>query len=703
MFTWYHGKPGKDEWRKIEKFFIPINLVLAAFVSFFVFPTGSMAAETQTIVVTNEVGDTLTREVPTLKYQQRFAIFPFDLEDLEDDWLRHVIPTLLEIKLEQDMRVNAVASLSFLDDIKGYGYQTENDENIPANIYRTISSDSYCDFYLKGQISKIEDTYKVTFQLHDSRTGKEKSSSEFTGDLYSITDQIHDFVRESVLLKDFRTSDDEYIDLPAEFLISSKPEALEAYMKGALEMSLNVNSPLGLQLLDQSIKLDDKCALCLTSFGRYAMAQYGVGFKQQYLEKALPLANGLTERQQLAIKFIYYFPNDIAKAEALCEMWRTLYPMDVKPYQHLILIKKVTKQFDDASRIGEEAIAQGHGGKMYLDVAGLATARGKFEESRKYLQEFAKQYPKKATTANEVGMGYAFDGQREKAIDFFNNKIVMDPSNVNNYVQLGIVHLLMGDSEKQWNTLQDGLSKAKGARDSIALYSAMEMNLENQGLIEASFELREKRRAIGKKILPPISFAFDDILPTTVGRYAKVGKFEEAKKGSQSFVTTFENDQYNYQCIADVNYYLAIEDGPGLQKSIDECKDFLLAVDGPQTVELAQGVADLANGKYETSIQHIEKFCEMSGFPSYNMAIYLAKAYRLSGKLSEAEELLNQALKYSAVVPEYLFELAKIYKDQGSLKKAQEFADNAMAYWSKADPDFIPKKELETFISELTQ
>ena len=63
IFIYNHGRAGDDKWKPYEKIIMPTSLVVALLASIFLFNSSSLHA-TQTVSLTNEEGEVITREVP---------------------------------------------------------------------------------------------------------------------------------------------------------------------------------------------------------------------------------------------------------------------------------------------------------------------------------------------------------------------------------------------------------------------------------------------------------------------------------------------------------------------------------------------------------------------------------------------------------------------------------------------------------------
>ena len=94
ILAWNHGSPGRDEWRRAETVGIALNLLLAGVILFSVFRGQDLGAATNTVVVRDEEGRELVRQIPKGEFRRRVALFSFTngSGDPELDWLQYALP-----------------------------------------------------------------------------------------------------------------------------------------------------------------------------------------------------------------------------------------------------------------------------------------------------------------------------------------------------------------------------------------------------------------------------------------------------------------------------------------------------------------------------------------------------------------------------------------------------------------------------------
>src|SRR5688572_20627970 len=91
LFTWNHGRPGRDAWTRTTKIGIPVNVMVAVAVLTTAFAGTDLGATMHKVTVTDENGEQVERAVPKSSFRKRIALFWFDAPaDTSIAWTREV-------------------------------------------------------------------------------------------------------------------------------------------------------------------------------------------------------------------------------------------------------------------------------------------------------------------------------------------------------------------------------------------------------------------------------------------------------------------------------------------------------------------------------------------------------------------------------------------------------------------------------------
>ncbi len=111
IVAYYHGRPGKDKWKRTEVIGIPVNVVITAFLVFALFSGKDLGKVSQKVTVQDETGKQIERMIPKSDFRRKVALFYFKNEtgDKSLDWLQYGITHMLDYDLSQDMFVETLA------------------------------------------------------------------------------------------------------------------------------------------------------------------------------------------------------------------------------------------------------------------------------------------------------------------------------------------------------------------------------------------------------------------------------------------------------------------------------------------------------------------------------------------------------------------------------------------------------------------
>ena len=130
LLAYFHGKPGPDQWTRVEKIGIPTNLVVTILLLVFVFHGRDLGATTTTVTLMDEQGQQIERSIPKSEFRKKVAVFSLENEsgDTTLNWLMHALPDMLRYDLMQDIYLDITSVFEFYEDLRdaGAGWPTVN-------------------------------------------------------------------------------------------------------------------------------------------------------------------------------------------------------------------------------------------------------------------------------------------------------------------------------------------------------------------------------------------------------------------------------------------------------------------------------------------------------------------------------------------------------------------------------------------------
>jgi len=105
LLTYFHGKPGRNKWTKLERIGVPGNFLLTILLLFFIFKSKDLGAATTAVTIENEQGEKIERIIVKSEFRKKTAIFFFENEtnDSTLNWLQYAISTMIDHDLSQDI------------------------------------------------------------------------------------------------------------------------------------------------------------------------------------------------------------------------------------------------------------------------------------------------------------------------------------------------------------------------------------------------------------------------------------------------------------------------------------------------------------------------------------------------------------------------------------------------------------------------
>ncbi len=125
-------------------------------------------------------------------------------------------------------------------------------------------------------------------------------------------------------------------DTPIEQATTSSFEALKAYSLG-MKIWNEKGEVQAIPFFKQAIELDPNFALAYLRLGEVYELLNEVTKSAEYLNKAFPLRDRVTEREKYNISSQYYYgvTGEIEKADQVSELWSQSYPRDAEPHLNL--------------------------------------------------------------------------------------------------------------------------------------------------------------------------------------------------------------------------------------------------------------------------------------------------------------------------------------------------------------------------------
>ncbi len=705
LIIYFHGQSGTQKWSRLEKVFIPLNIIFAVLltINFFVNRNIDYLMDNfpDHVTVLDEDGNEVNRIVPQADQTRRIVFFPFadESENEKTPWESYGIPKLLAADLEQDNRLYALSPFSLSDEFIDYGYQI--DKKAPFSILRKIADDAYADIFFTGSFKKVNELYQLSIEAFSTRDGKSFFTIAKEGaDLFTIADEITEAFQKNLSLPDLE-KDIPIVDLPSSNLYSEKTEAFQNYINALVENNFNNNPQAAVTYMKKATEIDPDCAPCNSQLGFY---QFRLSKSDEALasyKRAMQHIDILPERQQLDIKYWNYRAHgNTDKMIALANMWMQFYPNDYKPYSYLISRHSRRAEFDQAREVCNKAISRGHKGNVFLQAANIATAQGDTKTAQNYYNQFQEAYPHRAKETMGLAEIYINEGDFDKARQHLQKLQILKSNDPEFSRALARLEFLSGNLNKAVDYMHESLSFSKTARDSFNVYLALEQYHVQLGQIDKSLELKQKKHEVQKSFSSPMEIQIEFTQFHVIDQYLKGGKRDEI----EAKVTPLMQPNPSFPtlpCGAKLNFYLAIKDLAKSEEVEAECREIALKVQGAITYLIVDAfLADIKN-EHDKAANAMEQFIEATKINDPYINTYLIRFYRKSNQLNKGKTLIKEILEKTPIVPEAIIELALINQQEGNKTEAVKNLNKALDIWKDADDTFIPAQEARVLLEGL--
>ena len=266
MLAWFHGAPGKDEWRKVEKLGIPLNLVASGALVFFLLPGAPMEAASQVRTATTQSGESFTLEVARSDLLDRVAVFFFEPRDFAVDtpWQTYAAAAMVGKSVDRDTFLDAYTlylghANGLIWQLKRAGY--DSGLGAPLSLLQDIADQYHQDYFTTATLApEGEGGFRAQVQLRDTKSLAVLLDQSFSGgDLFQLTEAIADAIR-ATLKSDLAKASVVQQRIPMRELFSANMDAMELYFRGKNTLLLNNDSAGAIDLWEQAIEFDPNFA-----------------------------------------------------------------------------------------------------------------------------------------------------------------------------------------------------------------------------------------------------------------------------------------------------------------------------------------------------------------------------------------------------------------------------------------------------------
>ena len=687
--------------RNRRSLIISLLLVFTLFISAFVFLKYIYGNETNKIKLTDEEGNTISREVAKAQFLKKVVVFLFRNDGNRYDWMTSGIPMMIATDLNQDVMIQVRDGLFYIDDYKRSGVSDLT--KIPDNILRNIASVYKLDYFVTGTFKVSQDDHiSIDFKTYNTEIGKLLGTHEITSDdLFQMIDQISPMIKRDIGFDDSYINNT--IDLPITEVLTPSFNAIAEFTKGMDNILIDGKYRNGVSRIQNAIEIDSIFTKAYYELSKIYLNMNRLSDARASLEFVLDNPYRLTEREQFLAKSRYYLiTGDNDKRIKVLRMYNELYPHDIESYNQLGEALYVTGNFDEAEIVFEEGLKiDDYRGEFLRRLGNINKTRRNYDQALKYYEMYQEKYPDVSRSYKLLGGLHLEMGNFDEAEINLEKAVLLDRRAINSMIDLIEIKERKGQFDEALEEYEILLERCNTADDSVQVMYAIMNYYFHRGEIQKGLNIREKTFHLGSTIYHPRVMSFYTV--TNLYWYYEVEQDSIALKELKLEEEKHTDSYRNITAFGYINYYLRKEDIENSRKQYKRITDFVNQFGSFSGLELFfQARLYKLEGEYEKAIQTYEEF-RLHNVYSTNAVIVnrMVECYLSDGQYDEAEVKLKELLKSFPFDPTTYYHLALVYQEQGKINDAQASLKIANNIWGNADESYVLARKARSLYKEL--
>ncbi len=699
LLAYRYGQPGDDTWTRVEKIGVPLNVIAAAGILYFGFAGKDLGAATTTVLLEDESGNEIVREVPKQAFLKKLAIYHFDNETGDEglDWLSYGTTLGLGMDLGQDLFVSAQGPLDgggvggILLDLQEAGFP--DGVGVPLTLMRELAEKRHLEYFLSGSISRGEDGLELQSELYETRRAKLLHRRTFIGgEALELIDMMSEQLRRDLGVPEY--SLEESPDLPVSELLTHSVPAFE-YAALAFHMAAGGDVAGSAPLLEKAVEADPTFALAQAQLGTVYLLSNRTSEADSAMQMAMRHLYRLPERSQLGLRTLdqWLFKQDAEKAFGTARYWTELFPDDIQG--HLLLAEIYNARGDRTLEIEEyETI-------LLLDpsqydynrrIGGLYAQGGDFDRALDYYNRYVELFPDDWRSYTGIASTYRNMGDYERARSAYERAAIVDPAEPSIPISLARLEVDRGNFEQALDFREQALAASKSPQDRFAVYELDELLHGRQGQFDELQQDYRRRSEVAAEFMNPVNLVINRANSTALQYAADAGREAEALRELDRLSSEISAPFDAFTAIAYLQIYQTLENKEQVKVQIDRLNALIEAIGFAALrpiVHLGNGRITEIDGDCREAIDSYRKVME-SNPDSRPAQLGISRCQLALGEAEEAEATLLEVLRITPAHPHAHYQLALVYEETGRTADAIEQVDAALEVWKNADPEYKP-------------
>ncbi len=708
MVAYFHGRPGDDEWKRIEKVSIPINLFFTTTLLVMFFSGKNLGAATETIVVKNEEGETIERVIAKSEFRKKIAIFNFknNSGDTKLDWLESGFSLLLHLDMMQDPFLGEVSMLldngNIYRKLKKSGF--EKGVDVPIGLLSKLARELHYQYFLTGSFKKTATDYQLTVLLYDSRLGKKIAENSLKSkNLMELVDRFTILTKKNLKIPDYHLESIQ--DLPVVELSSMNEEAVSLMVNALQELSFHNGYAKGVEYVEKAISLDPSFAMAHFYLGMLYANINQSNKSLASIKQALKYDYKLPETLKFVVKdMLYLMSGESSKRLNLVKMQVSLDPENIDTRLRLVNIYSASKKYTEAILEMESIMAVAPSPDVYLDDIGfLYLQLNKLEKAEQYFLDYAEEFPAETTSFRNLAYLYYLQGKDELVKENHEKSLFLEPDNLNAKLSLASLDEKAGLFDKANQQYQSALSSAEEPVDRFQVFDRLVNYHQILGQPKKAFEWSRLASIELRKFRPPLNTIINDLL--TIGRFIDAGEkdaaFELLEQAEKKLQPPFDK-------LSSLGYslaYLRLEQPKPALKYIKVLEDAITSLEGAlQGISFIpmkmRGQVSEFKQDYPQALIEFQIYADNSPLDVTRFGP-VGRIYRKMNNFDAALELLKKQYTITPFYPELNHELGLLFLAMDDKENALKYFKIAAEVWKNAEEDYHKAKENQFQLDKL--
>lgn len=499
MIAWFHGRPGRDQWHRMEKIGIPLNVLVTA--SLLVFSINSQQATagpepvsdtySEVRTLTDASGQPVAEvEVPRAQFINRVLVTFLSPDTLPEEqrWMGYGLPYLISEGIRRDEYTNSATP--FNNYAQGMIWQMKRAGNLDglnvSNLLLKEVSERYgYDFYLSGMLtSNQQGQLTARVSLYETRSNAVLLEAEFSaGGMFELANRISTELLAS--LPSARANPDVIqANIDIRDVLTNRMDALEAFVAGKIRLLLENDVDQAMSLWHQAIEMDREFAQAYFEIADVMsdMGQFDAAREPMKMAMALNHKFVTADRYQLQA-MSYRLRGRFAKAVAVYNSWIQNEPENYDARVSYAQALKwsggdpeeIISHFEKALELNPAA------DWIYFELATLHEVLDQFDESIALLTRYFEERPNEYLALISIGDILVQQGRLAEAKDYYERGGTLDAKMVTPLKKLTEHAFRTGDLEQTALYLDDVDFTAAAPRQQATYHRLSAAMLKAQG------------------------------------------------------------------------------------------------------------------------------------------------------------------------------------------------------------------------------